>query len=44
MILKIYYQSSIWMKIKIAGVVKFTNGRIVNTKDLDYNLIKPLIW
>jgi hypothetical protein len=24
--------------------VKFADGSIVNTKDLDYKLIKPLIW
>ena len=26
------------------GEVEFEDGSVINTKDLDYKLIKPLIW
>ncbi len=33
-----------WIKRILDGEVEFTNGTKINTKDLDYKLIKPLIW
>ncbi|MCG2725244.1 MAG: hypothetical protein L6420_03130 [Elusimicrobia bacterium] len=33
-----------WIKKVSAGEVEFEDGRKINTKDLDYKLIKPLIW
>jgi len=33
-----------WIKTICEGEVEFENGTKVNTKDLDYRLIKPLIW
>ena len=26
------------------GIVTFTDGQVIDTNDLDYNIIKPLIW
>jgi len=33
-----------WIKRIKEGEVEFDDGSVVNTKDLDYKLIKPLIW
>jgi len=33
-----------WIKKIKEDEVEFADGSIVNTKDLDYKLIKPLIW
>ena len=33
-----------WIKAIKDGEVEFTDGSKVNTKELDYKLIKPLIW
>ena len=33
-----------WIKRINDGEVEFEDGTKVNTKDLDYRLIKPLIW
>jgi len=33
-----------WIKRIIADEVEFENGEKINLKDLDYKLIKPLIW
>jgi len=33
-----------WIKKIRDGEVEFTDGTKINTKDLDYKLIKPLIW
>lgn len=33
-----------WIKSIKDGEVKFTDGSKINTKELDYKLIKPLIW
>ncbi len=33
-----------WIKRISDGEVEFTDGTKINTKDLDYKLIKPLIW
>lgn len=33
-----------WIKRIRDGVVEFEDGTKINTKDLDYKLIKPLIW
>ena len=33
-----------WIKKISEGEVEFEDGTKVNTKDLDYRLIKPLIW
>lgn len=33
-----------WIKKITDGEVEFTDGTKINTKDLDYKLIKPLIW
>mgnify|MGYP001221520805 FL=1 len=33
-----------WIKKISEGEVEFEEGTKVNTKDLDYRLIKPLIW
>lgn len=33
-----------WIKKISDSEVEFENGMKINTKDLDYKLIKPLIW
>ncbi len=33
-----------WIKKISDGEVEFEDGTVINTKDLDYKLIKPLIW
>ena len=33
-----------WIKKIADGEVEFTDGTKINTKDLDYKIIKPLIW
>ena len=33
-----------WIKKITQNQVEFADGSVVNTKDLDYKLIKPLIW
>ncbi|HOJ16774.1 MAG TPA: hypothetical protein PLC43_06375, partial [Caldisericia bacterium] len=33
-----------WIKKISADEVEFEDGTKINTKDLDYKLIKPLIW
>ena len=33
-----------WIKAIKDGEVEFTDGTKINTKDLDYKIIKPLIW
>jgi len=33
-----------WIKKIRENEVEFEDGTIINTKDLDYKLIKPLIW
>jgi len=33
-----------WIKAIKDGLVEFTDGSKINTKELDYKLIKPLIW
>ena len=33
-----------WIKAIKDGEVEFTDGSKINTKELDYKLIKPLIW
>jgi len=33
-----------WIKKISDGEVEFEDGTKINTKDLDYKLIKPLIW
>jgi hypothetical protein len=33
-----------WIKRITDGEVEFTNGTKISIKDLDYKLIKPLIW
>jgi len=33
-----------WIKKIKENEVEFEDGTIINTKDLDYKLIKPLIW
>jgi hypothetical protein len=33
-----------WIKKITQNQVEFADGSIVNTRDLDYRLIKPLIW
>jgi hypothetical protein len=33
-----------WIKKITDSEVEFTDGTKINTKDLDYKLIKPLIW
>ncbi len=33
-----------WIKKIRADEVEFEDGTKINTKDLDYKLIKPLIW
>jgi len=33
-----------WIKKISANEVEFEGGTKINTKDLDYKLIKPLIW
>jgi len=33
-----------WIKKISDGEVEFEDGMKINTKDLDYKLIKPLIW
>jgi hypothetical protein len=33
-----------WIKKVSADEVEFEDGTKINTKDLDYKLIKPLIW
>jgi len=33
-----------WIKKVSDGEVEFEDGTKINTKDLDYKLIKPLIW
>jgi hypothetical protein len=33
-----------WIKKVSATEVEFEDGTKINTKDLDYKLIKPLIW
>jgi len=33
-----------WIKKIKDGEVEFEDGSVINTKDLDYKLIKPLIW
>ena len=33
-----------WIKKISDGEVEFEDGTKINTKDLDYRLIKPLIW
>lgn len=33
-----------WIKVIKDGEVEFTDGSKINTKELDYKLIKPLIW
>ncbi len=33
-----------WIKKIRENEVDFADGSVINTKDLDYKLIKPLIW
>ena len=44
MMLHVYFSIRNWIRKIRENEVEFEDGSIVNIKDLDYKLIKQLIW